>query len=1066
MVIKTAYSVMVVVFVFFCWLTVPPHVAADIFSPDGNSGGGVFDGIRESFEGIFSGFSGGFLGGASISTEGTAITVRAAGSVYSGEWPKMQLFVKGRLINSWDVSQTSFRDYTVFLPEKDISPDTVEVHFVNDAYSQDEDRNLNVDYVIIGNKKIESEVQPPVYSMQRSDGGNCGGPTNDSTLYCNGCFNYGGVQCTPFESAQVVEDVPPLPDNAKQVKLTLEWDTLSLGGEGVETSRNDPLSAEHQPWIGCPQCGQSEITPNLSTLNYSPNNLTYAGNGKVLSSAPPGNDNPPAPPAPPGPENPVPQPNPAQPPTIWINCPNQSDCYKASVEHVLAGWCGQDPIIKNQSRISSDVPIDSPGPNSFSLPGAISNKYIRRDGYAFSCLRDCSQGQCATQNYVEFQTVVYPSNALSLYLNVENISELPIENVLIDIHTLTYDPSGETPMPHNIDYPIPLISDKGVDFEYRHGNALSSDDVRRIGTLGGVPVSLVEETLADSRHISKLVLGPINLTSGEVKKIPLQPEASEYTFIPGAANPFDPGEVGVVNPVKPCECQQVRLHDYLGAGSCSDPITAPTIDQCRLYYGIGVPDGSHAGGAVCDNGGIPVNGCPAPWCFEGAKSTSGPMNQCPDLNGDGRGDKIPDPSSTNPNWYFFDTENKDPLTAFLANLVPDFITEKSPLSPPTVEAYGCQNPCRNVAPPSILGAGGIIPRDYNFVCDQEDPEERARCLGQDPEVLITPDSSQFGTYRDVTGLGGCGYMASSNNSVMGPLQITANYGGEGDNRTSRSVLLASIPLGGRLSDDQARPYGWPTNGKITQNWGYTGEADAQGYYRSNPAQEYGEFRYCVASSGGTPPTQPTPTPATNLPTATPTPIGGTPPTDLDCSSDPITDPSKNNVLPVDQLITALRGHRYFGSVISEVNLRACYNDLINRAIASDNDPAFMMAIWVEESGASNYDLSINPIADFGCASGNWERENYERQAVCFASLQNAYATAPHHALCRDTNPPVGTLTVAKYLQTFSGGEKECIKNTFIANPQFYGQIQEAYKLINSSNKDLNLNRELPSTRWD
>jgi len=1063
--IKSAQLLRILSILIVIGSTLPSLVSGDIFDPGSNSSGGIFSGIGNGLEGIFSGFSGILPGGSSISSDGTSITVRAKGSYSLGGWTKMQLWVDGRLINTWEISHTDYRDYSAYLPEKNIAPEKVEVHFINDAVENDAqgniitDRNLTVDYIVIGSTKIESENQPPVYKAQIDP---CGVGGGGEILACNGCFNYGGVACLPFEQNQVVEDIPPLPDNAKQVKLTLEWDTLSLGGEGAQVTRNDPLFVEHQPWIGCPQCGSSEIIPNLSSLNYSPTDLVYGGTGQVLSASPPGNDNPPPAPAPPGPENPDPQPNPAQPPTIWINCPNQSDCYKANVEHVLTGWCGKDPIIKNQSRIFSEVPINSPGPNIFSLPGTISNKYIRRDGYAFSCLRDCSEGQCETQNYVEFQTEVYPSNALSLFLNVENISSLAVKNVLVDIHTLTYDPSGETPFPHNIDYPLPISGDNSIDFEYRHGNALTNADMQRIGALGGVPVSIAQETDPHGRIISKLVLGPMDLAPEEVKKIPLQPLASEYTYIPGAANPFDSGEVGVVNPVKPCECQEVRLHDYLGAGSCSETISAPTNDQCRLYYGIGVPDGSHAGGAVCDNGGIPVNGCPAPWCFEGAQSTSGPMDQCPDLDGDGRGDKIPNPADTNPNWYYFDTENKNPITEFLAQLLPDFITEKSPVNPPTVEAYGCQNPCQNNAPPSILGQGGILPRDYNFVCDQTDPEERERCLGQDPDVMITNSSNQFGTYRDVTGLGGCGYQASSNNSVIGPLQITAQYGGEGDNRTSRSVLLASVPIGGRLSDDQARPYGWPTNGKITQDWGYTGEADAQGSYRSNPTQDYGEFRYCVASSGGTPPpaqptATPTPTPATNLPTATPTPVGGVPAV-INCDVNaPAPDPSKNNILPIENLIAVL--DQKFYTSYSEEHVRLCYNDLINRAIAKDIDPAFMMTIWLEESGASDYTAYGN-VADFGCVgNSNFPRQNFDRQATCMSILPGSYQS---YKSCR---VPPSELTVEKFLQIFSGGTQACTDNNYGTNPQFPSQVKRVYGWV-SNGAQLNDNCILPSTRWD
>ena len=861
---NTVRNAVIVLFLALGFVMQPSLVSADIFSPSGNSSGGIFSGIRDTIEGIFQGFQGVLPGGASISTEGTEITIRASGSYANGDWTKMQLWVEyptsignveKRLINTWSVSQTTFANYSAFLSEKNITGDRVDVYFINDSTNANvtpaEDRNLIVDYVIIGNHKIETETQPPVVKRQVPTNPTCTNNYDPShQLSCNGCFNYGGGQCVLPDQLPVVPQVP-VPHDAKQVKLTLEWDALSLGGEGAKVSIPDPLETEHTPWIACPQCGETEITPNYSVNNNYSQDLALADSaGQVLSTAPPGNDNPPPNPAPPGPEQP-PNPNPAVPPTIWQACLNQTGCRVASVEHILAGWCGKDPEILNPSRMLSTIPIDSPGPNIFSLPGSISNKYIRRDGYVYSCIKDCGPNtQCETKNYVEFQTLVYPSNAFSLYLTVQNMGELPVDNVLVNLHTLTFDSSGETVFPHNIDYPIPV--DNLATIEYRHGNLLTNDDMQKIGSLGNVPVSVTNGTSDDGRDITQLVLGPFDLAGLEVKKIPLQPAGSEFTQIPGTSNPYNPGNVGIVNPVKPCECQAVRLHDILGSGTCSETITNPTYDQCRAYYGISVDDGSHAGGSVCDNGGITVNGCPAPWCFVGAQSTSGPMSACPDLDGDGRGDKIPAPPA---GWLLNSntTPKSEPsLLDKVLSFIPGMFSESSLVEPPTAKAYGCQNPCKNNPPASMLGAGGIMPRDYNFVCDANDSQEAGRCAGTDDKVIVDTTSPYFETYRDVTGLGGCGYQASSNNSIIGPLQITAEYGGQGDNRTSRSVLLGSIPVGGRLSDDQGKPYGWPTTGTISQDHGYTGEADAQGYYRSDPTQDYGEYRYCSASSTSTP----------------------------------------------------------------------------------------------------------------------------------------------------------------------------------------------------------------------
>lgn len=160
---------------------------------------------------------------------------------------------------------------------------------------------------------------------------------------------------------------------------------------------------------------------------------------------------------------------------------------------------------------------------------------------------------------------------------------------------------------------------------------------------------------------------------------------------------------------------------------------------------------------------------------------------------------------------------------------------------------------RNTIPsvPRTFGmVGGNTPRDYNFVCDENDGAESERCGG--PHLLLerpltTEEWQQyFFEFRDVTALGGCGYEASSNNSVIGPEYIEILYGDPNvPERTSRSVAIMSIPIGNPI-DDEARPFGWPATGRIAENWGNTGQAQAAGSYRNitGNRSEYDEYLYC------------------------------------------------------------------------------------------------------------------------------------------------------------------------------------------------------------------------------
>jgi len=708
-----------------------------------------------------------------------------------------------------------------------------------------------------------------------------------------------GVQ--PAESGDpVVEDVdtlPPSPDLVKQIKLSFEWDALSMGGEAVAPVEWDPLLGQdntvgitdprhfnpdglpdlRSDYLLCPKCGGG------TSLE------TTSADAQVLAAQQPGE--PPRPPVPPPGGEVI---------TPWLICPMQTECVIKEVERVLTGWCGQDPQIYNEARVP-DVTLESqPGPNMFALPNAVSNKYVRRDGYAYKCVRSCEQGSCVTDNYVEFQTAIYPSNAVSLYLKVENPTALDLENVLVRVSTLSYSPQGEYPLPHNIDFPIENLTAQAVDAEtviqtnghsYSHASTLGDKVDRGLGTLrtittaaGPIEYSILRNLNSETQD-PELIFGPFNIPAageeGSIIELPLQPALTEYQRIPDTLSSYDGGELGLVNPATPCECKGVRLHRGRATDSpdCSVIIPDPTDDQCRLYYGIATRDylgnnvGDHAGGYICDQGGITVEGCPPPWCFQRPPDEEGtydgPLEACPG------GQKILLPANwDDPNdpWYYrVNFDNVDfnyndqeegvgaELVRVLEKVLPSAVMEL--YRPTKVQAFGCTQPCQNDPPPGLSGVGGIIPRDYNFICDPDDKlpgsgemYEQARCEGTDPQVLlkpflpdgVTPDP-RFQVYRDVTGIGGCGYYASSDNSVIGPIQAAAEYGAEeGETvRPSRSVIVGSIPVGGRILDDQARPYGWPVTGQIEELWGFTGEAAGQGSYRSDPGQEFGEYRYCA-----------------------------------------------------------------------------------------------------------------------------------------------------------------------------------------------------------------------------
>jgi hypothetical protein len=829
----------------------------------------------------------------------------------------------------------------------------------------------------------------------------------------------GGPSITPSS------EFPPVFDPSKKIKLTLDWDAVSVGTEAVNPQSSDPLEDEHKDFLRCPPCpARTQDAPQ------------HTGE-------------------------------------TWHYCAIQTNCAKTEIQHVLYGWCGHKPKVINASRTPSDMQLAYEGPNTYTLPSAVSNKYVRRDGYAYKCVRQCDGGYCEKDNYMEFQTEIYKSNAISMYIRVENVTEFPIENVTVRMRQLSYDGSS-SPLPHQLDFP-----DGGG---YVHGNTLSSYNT----TVNGVPLKV---------EGGEFVIGPFYLPTNEPLYFPLQPASTEisdialgvemeeslsvgknidsndesvvdYSFIDDLKTSFIKSwddlskPESIVNQVVPkveaagtCgwgwnmwsmggrSPQEMRslMQSMLGCipqGSCNggSPVVRlwnfdqnnPNMMQNVLdaaqgldvkfvislgdwngnpgrnwadWYGSGYRNDGYRNWVQqqvsqygsnpniiweilnephCDGGGacpdnfvnfmddistliadnspsgtlisagmkafigedladgtyeriinLPnitagschyyntrctqwestngVQGCLAAKAMTKAQGKFFYVGEAGNLSGDttcnvggaacdqiqctptsdascnASGDlearknkMLADMAAIgadlflpwqynnegDPNCDKFSVHPGDPLCNSVATpgptlppgapiptiALPPVYTPNDPPPPDSNSPGQVEEPGGPLSPIELskkLGKGGMVPRDFNFICQDGDDDDSERCGGGGkPNYIISKGSDNFKEYRDTTGIGGCGYWASSNNSVVGPFEITAEYGGTLGQPQSRSVLLAAIPIGGRILDMNARPFGWPANGAITEDWGRTGEATAQGVYRSNPSQLYGAYRLC------------------------------------------------------------------------------------------------------------------------------------------------------------------------------------------------------------------------------
>jgi len=162
-----------------------------------------------------------------------------------------------------------------------------------------------------------------------------------------------------------------------------------------------------------------------------------------------------------------------------------------------------------------------------------------------------------------------------------------------------------------------------------------------------------------------------------------------------------------------------------------------------------------------------------------------------------------------------------------------------------------------------------------------------------------------------------------------------------------------------------------------------------------------------------------------------------------------------------EYITA--GARLFPDLISLQNMHDCWNDIVGQALAAGYDPALSLAIWAEESWASNYtDLArynLVPVADMGCAV-NTPRNDFAAQSACWHRLKSAYGSSGHFTAemaCRtDSN---GCLTMRDFLMIFEGGGASCRANDFVLEPLFPDRIRQYYGLA-SNGQTLNFNQVL------
>lgn len=144
------------------------------------------------------------------------------------------------------------------------------------------------------------------------------------------------------------------------------------------------------------------------------------------------------------------------------------------------------------------------------------------------------------------------------------------------------------------------------------------------------------------------------------------------------------------------------------------------------------------------------------------------------------------------------------------------------------------------------------------------------------------------------------------------------------------------------------------------------------------------------------------------------------------------------LLPLENLVVVLTTNN---PNVNTTNVRKRYYEVVDLSERFGYDPAFTLAIWVAESGASNYRL-FPDVADFGCT--RTPRENFDSQIDCFLSLWGKYFTEEQYSSCRGGD---NTLSNREFLLIFYQGPQRCPEKEFVPNPEYPERIRKIYSLV-------------------
>ncbi len=154
----------------------------------------------------------------------TTIKIRALGSCGS---ESMALQINNQTVQTWTVG-TSFNDYSY----SNYTGGNIRVAFTNDGNVNGCDRNIRIDYILVGSTTYQAENMATNTGVWNSSQNKCGGLKSE-WLHCNGYIEFGTLK-----SAYIISDLPiitknnrftitPNPSNG-QFKIVFENDNTTF----------------------------------------------------------------------------------------------------------------------------------------------------------------------------------------------------------------------------------------------------------------------------------------------------------------------------------------------------------------------------------------------------------------------------------------------------------------------------------------------------------------------------------------------------------------------------------------------------------------------------------------------------------------------------------------------------------------------------------------------------------------------------------------------------------------------------------------------------------------------